>query len=177
MLRWFAVPALLLCLVPCVFAEGFSAFWIYIDSPGGPPLTTTCNGATPIPDGRIVRIFWDQDGDGADLQDPIAPLCNVPPLCEDGPAATFNLNEFTFNGAAVNIGEGYFYTEYGFDSHGEMPDPPRYFLRVYEPDGVNFIWTTTVKTMQPGLQEIYLTPADWTCGLDGPRCTVRNEHE
>jgi len=180
MLRWFVAPPLiLLALAAAAMAQPefpFQAVWIYLPDSGA-ALTTTCDGPLPIPDGRIVRVYWDADSDGVDLTDPIAPLCDVPPQCEEGPPGTFNFNEFPMNGAAVGLGAGYFYADYGMDSHGAMPDPPRYYLRIYEPDGVNFIWTSAVKTMTSGFQEVLLRHSDWTCGSGGPQCMVRDEHE
>lgn len=178
MARWLAVLAiLLLALVTSASAQGFTVFWVYASDGGNPPLTTTCGGGTPLEDGRVVRVFWDVDSDGPDITDPLAPLCDVPPLCEEGPGGTMNYNEFTVNGTALEMGAGYFYTEYGMDSHGVLPEPPRYYLRIYEPDGLNYLWTSSVETLSAGFQEIYFSFSDWTCGAGGPQCTVRNEQE
>ncbi len=178
MVRWLAASALLcLLLVPSAFGQ-FTSIWVYVPNDGAnAALTTTCNGATPLPDGRIVRIYWDVDSDGPDGTDPLAPLCDHPPICEDGPPLTVGLNEFIMNGTAVEIGAGYFYMETAFSSIAGLPSPSRFYLRVYEADGVNILWTSVVKTLSDGYQEVNLIRADWTCGANGPQCIVRDEHE
>ena len=80
MVRWFAVTALVcLLLVPSAFAQ-FTSIMFYEPGPENTPLTTTCGGSTPLPDGRIIRIYWDVDSDGPDMTDPLAPLCALPRL-------------------------------------------------------------------------------------------------
>ena len=180
MVRWLAgLAAVLLVLTASAFAQPFSAQWIYVSDLGAPALTTTCppQGTTPIPDGRIVKIFWDSNGNGPDLTDPQPTVCTDPPLCEQGPIGTVNYNQFTMNGTANGYGPGYFLTDYNFNSVNVMPDPPRYYLRIYELDGVNFLWTSRVFTLTSGAQEIWLSQSDWTCGRGGPQCVVRDEHE
>ena len=86
-------------------------------------------------------------------------------------------NQFTMNGTAVEIGAGYFYQEGSFSSVLQSPVPPRFYLRIYEADGTNILWTSVVKTIGDGYQEIPFTRAEWTCGTVGPQCIVRDEHE
>lgn len=178
MLRRIALAsALLLIFSMSAFAQGFNALWVYIPDYGGAPLTTTCGGSTPIPDGRIVKIFWDVDSDGVDLTDPQPTVCNNPPLCEDGPVGTVSLNEFTMNGA-VYYSAGYFYQDMVFASVGVIPTPPRYYLRVYDVDGTTVLWTSSVQTLNTSdFTELNLLQSDWTCGSTGPQCVVRDEHE
>lgn len=180
MLRWFAFTAALILLfaMSAMAQDLFQAQWTYISEyPGNNPLTTTCLGSTPIPDGRLVRIFWDVDSDGPDLTDPQPTICDVPPMCEGGPATTVNFNEFTFNAGEWGLPTGYFFGTVYFTCYLIMPNPPRYYLRVYETDGTTVLWTSTTKTMTTGLQEINLLQSDWTCGAGGPQCLVRDEHE
>jgi hypothetical protein len=177
MLRRFAFAAafLLMFTVP-VWAQGFSVLFLYLPWEGS-PLTTTCNGSTPIPDGRTVKIFWDADSDGPDLTDPQPIVCDEPPMCDTGPPQTVNYNQFTLNGAATGHGPGYFEPELLFTQPYDMPTPPRFYLRVYDTDGTTLLWTSAVKTVQSGIQDIHFAQTDWTCGSGGPQCLVRDEHE
>jgi hypothetical protein len=43
-------------------------------------------------------------------------------------------------------------------------------------DGTTILWTSAVKTLAAGYQEIYFTYAEWTCGSN-PTCVVHDEHE
>jgi hypothetical protein len=177
MIRWLVAFALLsLLIVPSAFAQ-FTSIWYYQPDPGNTALTTTCNGTTPLPDGRLVKFFWDVDSDGPDSTDPVAPLCDHPPQCEDGPPLTVGLNQFTMNGTAMELGAGFFYMETGFSSVGGLLNPCRFYLRVYEADGINILWTSAVRTLADGYQEIGLSRSEWTCGAGGPQCIVRDEHE
>ncbi|MDD5087672.1 MAG: hypothetical protein PHI18_02585 [bacterium] len=58
-----------------------------------------------------------------------------------------------------------------------LPPNTSYYLRVYEPDGTTVLWTSTVKTMASGPQEVTWTRSEWTCGAGGPQCIVRDEQE
>ncbi|RPH95995.1 hypothetical protein EHM69_02650 [candidate division KSB1 bacterium] len=180
MLRRFTILAVLLLFVaaPALAQAPFIAqIYYYSGLGGGSPLTTTCQGSTPLPDGRVIKIFWDSDSDGPDLTDPLAPVCNDPPDCESGePYASLNMNQFTFNGTAIEFGTGFFMTDPAFRSISGLPTPARYYLRVYELDGITVLWTSTVLTMVSGMQEFYLLGSDWTCGST-PQCIVRDEHE
>lgn len=177
MVRWLAVTSLLLLfLAPTAFGQ-FTALLNYAPE-NGAPLTTVCSGSTPLPDGRIIRIFWDVDSDGPDITDPLAPLCEAPPVCEDPAPGTVNFNQFTMNGTEVELGAGYFYTApLSFNSFLGLPNPSRFYLRIYEADGTNILWTSVVKTIADGYQEVNFVRADWTCGATGPQCIVRDEHE
>ena len=177
MLRRFALAvALSLFLAVSAWAQGFSVLWLYVSADGA-ALTTTCEGATPIPDGRMIKIFWDVDSDGPDLTDPQPTVCDVPPECDTGPPQTVNYNEFPFNGAAMGSGAGYFEPELFFQQPFDMPTPARFYLRVYETDGTTLLWTSAVKEVEMGAQDIHFVRAEWTCGVGGPQCLVRDEHE
>jgi len=179
MSRWIAVlVTLLVFAAPGLFAQPpFNAMLYYAGYEGDLPLYTTCNGNTPIPDGRIVRIFQDADQDGPDDTDPLAPLCNDPPMCESAlPTFSHNYNEFTMNGEA-ELEEGGYFVTHSFRSIGALPSTPYYYLRVYELDGVTVLWTSSVKTLVTGPQEVTWTRGEWTCGAGGPQCIVRDEQE
>ena len=177
MSRWILLlSALCLLTAASAFGQGFSVIWYYLPH-NGTPLTTICEGGVPIPDGYVVKILWDDDSDGADLDDSLAILCDSPPLCEEGPVGTVNRNQFLMNGQAAMGLAGYFAMESGFASVGALPNPPRYFLRLYEADGVTPLWTSNVYTLSTGAQEIFITQADWGCGGAGPQCIVIDEQE
>jgi len=174
--RLVLVTALPLMFSVSAWAQGFTAQLFYLPE-DGLPLTTTCNGSTPIPDGRMIKIFWDVDSDGPDLTDPQPTVCDQPPECETGPPTTVNYNQFPFNGAELGYGAGFFETDPLFQMLANMPDPPRYYLRVYESDGVTLLWTSAVKIVETGVQDIHFPRNEWTCGSGGPQCLVRDEHE
>jgi hypothetical protein len=176
MTRWtLAVAAILMLFASASFGQGFSVSMSYY---GPPPLTTVCNGSIPIPDGRIVKLFQDQNPPGPDPTDLQPVVCNNPPACEDGPQGTVNYNQFTVNGVANGLGEGYFNTSRACQSAGGMPAGSRnYYLRLYEPDGVTVIWTSTVFTLHTGFQEVDFVFEDWTCGQGGAQCVVVDETE
>jgi hypothetical protein len=180
MIRWAACFAVVLLLMTAsAFAQPFTAAWIYDSDNGSPALTTACppQGTTPIPDGQIVKIFWDSNSNGPDPSDPQPAICIDPPACEQGPAGTVNYNQFLMNGVAQGIGAGYFYTDASFQSATVLPDPPRYYLRIFAQDGINYLWTSRVFTLSSGPQDVVLQQSDWTCGAGGPQCVVRDEHE
>ncbi len=178
MMRRMLLLALVLLVfgVAGAFAQGFSVAMYYLPE-NGTPLVTVCGGATPVPDGRVIKIFWDNDNNGADIDDPQAPLCLVPPDCETGPVGTHNYNEFAMNGTSGVGAAGYFATEQNFISAGAVPAPATFYLRVYEPDATTILWTSSVKTFVSGPQDVFFVQADWACGATGPQCVVLDEQE
>jgi hypothetical protein len=128
----------------------------------GMPLTTECNGNTPIPDGIMVKIFWDNDSDGADPDDPQPPVCEEPPDCITGPLGTVNLNEFPFNGAHDLEGAaGTFYTQRNLVTSGDVLVPNRFYFRVYCTDG-NVLWQSDqVYDIPQGPSELFIS--GFTC--------------
>ncbi|MCB1061260.1 MAG: hypothetical protein KDB65_13645 [Calditrichaeota bacterium] len=173
--RWIVpVFALALLFVSQLAMAQFNA--IVVQAPPASALTTTCEGSTPIPDGALIKIFLDADSDGPDMDDPQPTVCTDPPDCQV-PFGAVNFNEFTMNGVALAIGTGYFGTEPPFSCTTTIPGTGRFYLRVYEPDNTTVLWTSTVFTVQTGLQEIYFSDIDWTCGSTGPQCTVIDESE
>jgi hypothetical protein len=174
--RMFILTAVMLMISASAFAQGFSALLYYLPE-NGTPLVTVCGGGTPVPDGRIIKIYHDTNNNGPDAVDPLATLCAVPPDCETGPAGTINYNQFTMNGTIQSLGAGYFFSDAAFTSNGAVPANPFFYLRVYEVDGTTVLWTSTVKTLIAGPQDISFVQADWTCGATGPQCVVIDETE
>ncbi len=177
MSRWFILLSVLCLMVaaPAFAQQGFSAMFYYLPE-NGSPLTTVCQGGIPIPDGTAIKILWDNDNNGPDVGDTLAPLCADPPLCESGPSGTVYYNEVPFNGSAMIGSAGYFAFEQFFSSIGTIT-PSIFFLRVYDTDGTTPLWTSIVYTLNPGAQEIFITQSDWTCGAGGAQCVVIDETE
>ena len=177
MLRWMLLlSALCLLTASSAFGQSFAVIWYYMPD-NNTPLLTACEGGVPIPDGYVVKILWDDDSDGPDLDDSLAILCNAPPICEDGPVGTHNRNFFLMNGMAQMGAVGYFAMEAAFASVGGLPTPSRYYLRMYQADGVTPLWTSIVYTFASGAQEVFMNQADWACGNSGPQCIVIDEQE
>lgn len=177
MIRWFSAVALLAILTASsASAQGFLTSLSYFPVGGNTALTTTCIGSTPIPDGRLIRIFWDVNSNGPDALDPQPTRCveSNPELC---PPGTVNFIEFPFNGNVLGGAPGFFTTTDYFISYGILPTPARYYLRVYEADGITLLWTSAVKTLASGPQDIAFLRSEWTCGAGGPQCIVRDESE
>ena len=174
--------AIALFLVLCVsvsFGQGFAAN-IYYGPAEGDPLTTECDGSTPLPDGRIIRIFQDTNLNGPDPEDPQPTVCDNPPQCLDGPEGTVNFNQFLTNGVATGLGEGYLWTNPAtLQSFGASPPGPSwYYLRVYEPDGITVLWTSGDFYIQGGgYSEVAIPGENWTCGQGGVQCLVVDETE
>ncbi len=171
------LAALAMLCVTGAYAQGFSVGFYYVAEGANTPLVTTCGGATAIPDGRVVKIFWDQNNNGPDISDPQAPLCTDAPACEVGPPGTHNYNQFLMNGVDYAGGEGFFATTQNFISASQLSNPSIFYLRVYEPDATTVLWTSTTRTFVPGPQDVFYAPADWSCGATGPQCVVLDESE
>ena len=177
MSRWFFLLAIVAVLISsAAFGQGCSVIWYYLPE-NGPALSTICQAGVPIADGNQIKVMWDSDSNGPDADDPQATLCSDPPACEFGPAGTFNLNQFPFNGTSSFGVAGYFYNDVQLTSTGEVPVPSGYFLRIYDTDGITPLWTTVVYNLVTGPQEFFIQPSDWTCGVGGPQCVVLDEQE
>ena len=127
-----------------------SALFYDLDS----TLYTECGGTTPLPDGVMVKIFWDQNNNGPDSTDRQPPLCSNPPDCADGPAYTVNFNEFPINGGEYpqDVGPGRFYNDYYFVTVGDMLTPNKFYGRIYCGDG-NVLYESDVIDVHSGLGE------------------------
>ncbi|MFZ5433794.1 MAG: hypothetical protein ACOZB3_08485 [Calditrichota bacterium] len=126
-------------------------------------LTTECGGSTSLPEGVIIKLFWDRDGDGVDNEDPPPPLCDNPPNCEGSPAGTVNFIEMPINGPTIGLGEGQFMANLFFTTVGDVLTPNRFYARIYCADG-NVLWTSQVVDVPAGPSERELvftcTPCD-----------------
>lgn len=116
------------------------------------PLTDTCDGGDPLPDGTIACIYWDQDNDGPDGSDPLPEVGECP--------ACVNFNCFTLNGTDVMGEPGTFFFLEAFCFVQTIPTPSAFYVRV--PIGANLCWTSEVFVIVPGFTEIELD--QWTCG-------------
>ena len=143
--------------------DGVRWFWFNDgEDPPEMPLLDSC-GFLPVPDGTVVSIFWDQNSDGPDPNDPQPPLCNNPPDCWDGPAGTVNFIDFQMDGPG-----GYF-TSPVFRMIGAST-PPRFFLRVCYGSS---LWQSSVVTIVPGLHQIVPSLYSFAClPLPCPGCSA-----
>ncbi|MCX6601412.1 MAG: hypothetical protein NT025_07605 [bacterium] len=119
------------------------------------PLMTECGGSVPIPDGVMVKLFWDRNGNGPDNSDQPPPLCDHPLECDDGPAGTVNIIEFAFNGLTSGLGPGMFYSDPGLVTQGDVLDPNRFFARIYCMDG-NVLYTSNWVEPPSGVSDAVL---------------------
>lgn len=118
------------------------------------PLLTTCDGGQPLPDGTLIKIYWDANGNGPDAID------EQPEIGEG--YAQFNFNTFTINGEAMLGIPGTFINEAAcFHSPYYFPVPPRYYLVVETPE---IRWVSAVVELPDEYYEPTLeTPEEWSC--------------
>ncbi|MBI5058269.1 T9SS type A sorting domain-containing protein [candidate division KSB1 bacterium] len=141
----------LLLLSQMASAQPFAAIVYNLET----MLTTTCGGDVPIPDGTPVLIFWDNDSNGPDADDPPPPICGVTPPDSANDCDRLSLE---MNGERLLAMPGFFYSEATFNSCLTLPTPPIYFFRVCY-GGVQ--WQSDPVTMVSGIQEPPTT--GWTC--------------
>jgi hypothetical protein len=165
-------------LVPlAVWAQPGLVVWQYTTT-GGAALDTTCTGPIHIPDGWIVKVYWDSDSTGPDLNDPQPAICTTPPTCSSGPQYTVSYNRFLTNGVAQEFGEGYFMTDSQMKIALNMPPRPLYYLRIFSPaDTTHALWTSTVKRLHTSTQTVAFLRSEWTCTSSTPQCIVKDAHE
>ena len=154
MIRLLLVVLCTLTLAGGALGQGFSVIWYWYDDMDGapePPLSDACENGTPLPDGTIIRIYWDNDDNGPDDDDP-------QPCVWDGwpepppPNCPFGMNQFQMNGEFNELGPGYFAMESAWSSGGILPPlPHRYYLRLCIGD---IRWESSVVTVHVGAQEI-----------------------
>ncbi len=142
--------------------QGFSSVWYWFDNGTGEvPLTDSCISGTPLLDGTTVYIFWDNDSNGPDDDDPLPTLCdnNWPP----GNPPCVNRNTFELNGEFFGLGAGWFAMDgISFSSLGPFT-PSRFYLRVC---AVNIYWESNIVTLPPGPSEVgpgLWIPLTFTC--------------
>jgi len=121
-------------------------------------LFTECDGSVPLPDGVMVKIFWDRNSNGPDDSDPPPPLCDNPPECRSGPPLTVNFTEFPINGVAQELGAGLFVSERAFHTIGDMLEPNRFYARILCADG-RTLYTSQVLDLPggPSTQVLHFT--------------------
>ena len=126
-------------------------------------LTDNCTpSGTPLPDGRIIRIFWDENANGPDAADQPWPLSNC------------NFNQDTLNGAwsgCLDI-PGTFHTwcraQWVVLSAPAAP-ANRYYVKVYCEDGETPQYVSTVRPFAGWywngsyVQEDYFQFSDFSC--------------
>ena len=164
-IRYLCLFVALVATAGLCFGQGISVIWYYLppEYGGGPALTgPLCGSGNSLPDGTWIEIRWDMDSDGPDAEDPLPPLCNNPPLCEDGPTGSFNRQGFAMNGSAQGLGEGWFAMESGFASVGVAPTPSRFYLVIRCPlESVHY--QSPVYEPAVGGNEFFITATDWSC--------------
>ncbi|MBK6764901.1 MAG: T9SS type A sorting domain-containing protein [bacterium] len=121
------------------------------------PLTSSCTGGDPLPDGTMGYIYWDVDNDGPDGTDPL-------PVVGNG-FGEANFNEFSLNWSALFLDPGTFYFETNFTIPPNTPAPSRYYVRIVGPA---VMWTSRVITVVDGYQETEMAP--WTCEVTVVPC-------
>ncbi|MBI5060640.1 hypothetical protein HZB60_12775 [candidate division KSB1 bacterium] len=145
----------LLLFSVAAWAQPFAAIIYNLET----TLTTTCGGDVCIPDGTPIQIFWDNDNNGPDADDPPPPICGVTPpdSANDCDRSTLVMNGDELLGLC-----GMFYSEDTFNSCIQLPNPPVYFLRVCF-GGIH--WQCASFTLASGIQEVNTT--GWVC-IDQP---------
>lgn len=112
---------------------------------------------TPLPDGTLLKLYWDNDNNGPDDDDPQPTLCDDPPVCETGPSFTCNYNELPMNGEELLGQAGQFFDEQGWRIVGGLLSPSRFYFRICLP---NSRIVSNVFSVVAGPQDIDPT---WTC--------------
>lgn len=122
------------------------------------PLTDLCTAGSPLPSSCLVAIYWDNDANGPDTDDPQPPVGDC--------YACANYVSFPLNGEEMLGIPGTFMTDPAFTIVTTTPNPSRYYLRVN--CNAALLWTSRVFTIQNGLNEYDLSEG-WSClQLDDP---------
>lgn len=159
---------LLVTFASLAFGQGQINFYYNTETvPGVPPLRTQCTTGTPLPDGTVISIYWDNNNNGPDVTD-VQPEIGI----EYGQA---NYVTLPMNGVGLGLGAGYFVNELEsffvqfLPTSAEVPgDTALYYLEISQP---NLCIQSSVFSLQQGLVEWYITEADWTCATGAP-CRV-----
>ncbi|MCC6476802.1 T9SS type A sorting domain-containing protein [bacterium] len=106
-------------------------------------ITDACEGGDFVPDGTVIKVFWDANGNGPDTTD-------AQPVEGAGPMEC-NFNQFTVNGAGFGLPGGFF-TETAFSIPTGVPDSPSYYLKICL-DANELQWVTDTFVVSAGLQE------------------------
>lgn len=152
--RIFLVVTCLMLFASLSFGQGFCR-QLYNDDH---PLTGTCGGQDYIPDGTTASIYWDNDSNGPDADDPLAVVGDQ--------VGQVNYNQLPLNGGSEFGQEGTFVSADDFCSNGGVPSPSRFYMRV---NGSASVWTSEVATFGAGA-DVYDYNV-WTCEVSVPSCT------
>ncbi|MCB9357959.1 MAG: T9SS type A sorting domain-containing protein [Calditrichaeota bacterium] len=125
------------------------------------PLGCGCDAGTRVPfaDGsNSWCVMWDRNGNGPDDADQLIP--------EAGEYGGANYQCSSFNGLEICGLEGNFaFSEYlTIGIPPEAPDASIYYIKI---NGGTCCWVSDTFHTAVGLQEFYLTAADWTCEDEG----------
>ncbi len=146
---------LALLVASAAFAQpGVVAFY-YICDGAIPPLPQVgpCTAAAPFIDGTLICIYWDNDNNGPDNDDPILEEGELEGEVLPSPCLPFN------SAALGCTSDGYFASEAN-SVFTILPANPTYFLKI---NANGMCLTSTVFTVSSGPQDIMLDAADWTC--------------
>lgn len=152
--KW--VFLVLLALTGSVFAQSWNATFNYIDD-GNPgpraPLGCPCTAGTAFGDGVSIGLFWDNDGNGPDDNDP-------QPAIGTGLGEVIETNTITFNGNVQGLGNGYFVAEYPIIMTQIPETNANYFLAISS--GGCCLRTATFPAVV-GPDDRNFTQANWSC--------------
>ena len=144
------------------FGIGMDVNWTTIG------LTDNCTpSGSPLPDGRTIRIFWDENANGPDAADQPWPLSNC------------NFNQDTLNGTwsgCLDI-PGTFHT--WCSTQWIVPSAPaapanRYYLKVYCDNGETPQYISTVRSVRGKLLKWQLLPRGLLSFLGFHLCGMRH---
>ncbi|MCC6477358.1 hypothetical protein IT157_09925 [bacterium] len=145
--------AMMLVATSQLFAEGTPPVALFYTFDGS-ICDQGLNKGTPIPDGSVVKVYWDLNGNGPDEKD------FQPAIGSE--AENVNWNTYVINSDSLIKVKGMIATDPGFCVVGLLPDVPRYYFRICL-DGKSL--TSDVFTLVSGLQEFNLK--NWYVG---PAC-------
>ncbi len=93
---------LLVTITSLAFGQGQVGFYYTDEDVNGdpPPLRMQCTTGTPLPDGTLITVYWDNNHNGPDASDV------VPGIGEGYGQA--NTVTFPINGQQQGLGAGYF---------------------------------------------------------------------
>ena len=141
-------------------AYGFTAtfFW-YEDGDPDPdvPLADSCQNGTPLPAGTTVYFVWDQNDNGIDAFDPLAPL-----LPAEGTPPPWYVDRNSFELTSP----GYYLDGQTIESFGAVPEPADFYLVVCRD---NLSWRTTMLTITSG--DYFFYPADYRYVCNAAPCS------
>ncbi|MBI5059681.1 T9SS type A sorting domain-containing protein [candidate division KSB1 bacterium] len=137
------------------FGQLTQLYCSYLDdgsAPPEPPLASPCWGANVFPDGTPVCLFWDNDANGPDADDP------QPAIGSDSGEVNFNC--FGMNGELLGLGAGYFAMTDAFVMEYLPAVNPIYYLQI---SANNTCYQTETFELAIGPAEVYFAQADWNC--------------